>query len=126
MTDIAKRIDAIMQDCLNGTPEGALIIEGVVRKFGLSNAKIAEHREEIRALLDEMPAQFHKNKGGGWSFLNLAIDKNGQQWGEQVNAEALYVLGAAVGMAKFQLPRDMWSILPGGVPYIVFDTEKTT
>ena len=123
MKNIAQKIHAILEDSLNGKEEGALKIEGIVRNFGLSEEKIVKHREEIRSLLNEMPTTFHKETGGGWSFLNLCLDKDGNQWGEQHNMEELVVLGIAAGMAKYALPRGMWNILPGSVPYVVFDTS---
>ena len=123
MTNIAERVNAIIKDCLNGKEEGALIIEGLVRKFGFSPAKISEHKEEIRALLNEMPDNFHAGKGGGWSFLNLCMDKAGNQWGEQLDMEALVCLGIAAGMATWGL-RMMQEFLPGGVPYVTFDIRE--
>ncbi len=35
--------------------------------------------------------------------------------------EALVVLGIASGFVKYPMPREMWSALPGGMPYIVID-----
>ena len=115
-------VEALMIDCLNGKQEGAVMIQGVVRTYALSAARVAEHKEEIRTLLNEMPDTFHKEKGGGWSFL-LCTDKHDDQWtGEHRIMESLVVLGLAAGMASFCLPREVWSALPGGVPYVVFDT----
>lgn len=124
MKDKAEKVRAIMLDCLNGAEEGALVIEGVVRKFGFSPEKIASHKEEIRELLDDMPDEFQMGKGGGWSFLNLCNDKHGEQWtGLHQTMEELIALGQAAGMAKYLMPRDMWKILPGGMPYVGFDTR---
>lgn len=120
--EIANEVHRLVNMCLNGTADGALVVDGIMRKFGFSAAKVAENREAIRTLLDELPAEFHKSGGGGMSFLNMPMDKHGNQWGEQSTAEALYALGSAAGMAKFCLPRAFWSSLPGGVPYIVVDT----
>ena len=120
--NIAKEVDRIVLDSLNGQEEGALVVEGIMRKFCFSKEKIDGHKEEIRALLNEMPKEFHKDTGGGMSFLNLCMTKDGDQWGEQLNVEALVVLGIATGMASYLMPREMWSILPGAVPYVVFDT----
>lgn len=119
----AEKVHQIVAQCLNGKKEGALVIEGIVRKFGFASDKIAEHKEEIRALLDEMPDEFHAGKGGGMTFLNLCMDKEGVQWAEHPTMEELVALGIAVGMAKYSLPRDMWDILPGNVPYVTFDTR---
>jgi hypothetical protein len=37
--------------------------------------------------------------------------------------EALVALGVGLGMAQFQMPREMWSVLPGGVPYVLLDPD---
>lgn len=123
MKDKAEKVRELMIDCLHGKQEGALIIEGIIRKFAFSPEKIALHKEEIRSLLDDMPAEFHIATGGGWSFLNLCNDRHGEQWtGMHRTMEELVALGEAAGMAKFLMPRDMWSMFPGGMPYIVFET----
>ena len=57
--------------------------------------------------------------GGGWSFLQACVDKNGNHWGEHSNMEELFCLGIAIGKVESLLPRDMWKVLPGGVPYYV-------
>lgn len=120
--NIAEQVDSIIKDCLNGQNDGALVVDGIVRKFGFSKEKIESHKEDIRVLLNEMPKEFHKDTGGGMSFLQLCVDKTGQQWGEHPSMEALVALGIAARMASYPLPRDMWSMLPGGVPYVTFDT----
>jgi hypothetical protein len=120
----SAKVEELIKDCLNGSEDGAILVNGIVRNFGFSPEKIASHKREIRELLNEMPLQFHKATGGGWSFLNLCMDKDGEQWGEQSDCESLIVLGIAAKLASYVMPRDMWSILPGGVPYIVFDTTS--
>ena len=98
---IAERVDDCVKACLNGTPDGALVVEGIVRTFGFSPVAVEAHRGEIAALLDEMPPMFHKSGGGGWSFLNLCLDKRGEHWAGHQTMEALCCLGIAAGMAKW-------------------------
>ena len=124
MEDIAEKVHNILVDSLNETEEGVLMVEGIVAKFGFSPDKISSHKEEIRALLNEMPVTFHTSTGGGWTFLNLCEDRNGCQWGEHRDMEALVVLGIAAGMASYLLPREIWPSLPGGMPYIAFNTKE--
>lgn len=120
----AEKVRELMKDCLHGKAEGALVVQGIIRTFGLSPEKIAAHREEIRELLEDMPNEFQASGGGGWSFLNLCMDKEGEQWtGFQQTMEELVVLGIAAGMAEYQLPREAWGSLPGGVPYVTFNTK---
>lgn len=123
MKDKAEKVRELIEACLNGKEDGAVLVDGVVRKFGFSPEKIAAHKEEIRALLNEMPDEFHAGKGGGMTFLNLCMDKDGDQWAEHHTIEELIALGQAAGMAKY-LMREMMSILPGGMPYVGFDTRE--
>ena len=58
------------------------------------------------------------------SFLNLCVDKDGVQWAEHPTLEKMVAMGIGLKMAAYCLPRDMWNSLPGGVPYVQFDTEK--
>lgn len=122
MEKLAQTLDEIMRDSMNGTEDGALVVEGVTAKFGFSPAKIEKHKATIKEALDAMPTEFHASGGGGWSFLNLCMTKDGKQWGEHRDVQNLIVLGIAAGMAKYQLPRELWAALPGGMPYIVFNT----
>lgn len=118
----AARLDAIFAACLLNDEEAALppelkptpiIIDGVIRQFGIHPERYKEYAAEIGAMLDQLDPTFHD----GWSFLNMPFDKNGEQWGEQLNAEQLVVLGTALGRVSCVLPREMWSVLPGGMPY---------
>ena len=39
--------------------------------------------------------------------------------------DELFQLGVTLDLAAYQLPREMWSVFPGGVPYVVVkDTQK--
>lgn len=82
-----------------------------------------ERKCEIQWLLDEMPEAFQKEGKGGHSFLALCEDKHGVHWAEHRTMDALITLGLATNMAAYCMPREMWKMLPGSVPYVVFDTE---
>lgn len=100
-------------------PADAVQVEGVLRKFAFHPGRLESHREEVKALLAELPDNFQASKGGGWTFLNACVTKGGEQWGEHAHCEMLLTLGIGLGLAKWQLPRDMWRVLPGGMPYVV-------
>lgn len=120
-------VERIFRDCLaeSVVVENAIQIEGIVRTLVLDREKVESHREEIKGFINQLPSQFLLNGGGGWTFLNLCMREDGVQWtGLHLIQEQLYALAAALGMAKIQLPRELWSALPGGVPYIVFDPEE--
>lgn len=126
MKTLVERIDDVIADCLYRPeevperipPVDAVIIKGVVREFAFHPTRLASHKADIALLCDELPSEFHKSGGGGWTFLNLCMDKHGNQWGEQISGEALVVLAIATDQGGFLLSRDMWCILPGGVPYV--------
>lgn len=76
-------------------------------------------------MLNELPMNFMQSGGQGWSFLNMCVDKNGNQWtGSHEIVDKLVCLGIASGYANFVLPRGMWKILPGGMPYIAIDDSR--
>jgi hypothetical protein len=128
----AKKVSKIFLDCLfkeeevpdGKAPADALIVEGVRGKFGLHKGRVETHRQEVKEMLAELPDKFHTSKGGGWTFLNGCMDRDGNQWGEQIHVDELVVLGSALGLAHYQMPREMWHIFPGGVPYFDVDLER--
>jgi len=99
--------------------EGAVMVQGVMAKFGFHPDRIKEAMPQIKELLEELPSTFKQSGGGGWSFLNACMDKNGRQWGEHRDIDELICLGLATGLVEFSMPRDMWEALPGGMPYFV-------
>lgn len=130
----AVRIEQILLDCLftdaelaeypAGTPPtGAVLVEAVKGKFGFHPGRIASHTAEIRKHLDGLPVTFQSTSveggGGGWSFLNACMDRQGSLWGQHNDINNLLALGVATGQARIQLPRELWSALPGGMPYFV-------
>lgn len=96
---------------------GAVLVDGVVHKFGFHPQRLVEVKPEVDALLRMLPDQFRTDIGGGWSFLNACMDRDGRQWGEHRDIERLVCLGVGVGSATFVFPREMWKQLPGGMPY---------
>lgn len=135
MVPDVEKIKAILIDCLyrdeelskdGSQPEGFVSAEVVMTTFGFHPGRIASHRAEIREQLDGLPEPFREDKGGGWSFLNACMNRDGQLWtGEHRMIDCLLALGVASGQAKILLPRKMWSVMPGGMPYFVVLTNAT-
>lgn len=117
----AKRVQKLILDSLEprADPEKTIIAEGVVHTFGFNADKLATHKQEIIDLLNELPDNFKEEVGGGWSFIQACVDKDGNHWGEHHSMEELFCLGIAIGRVKCLMPKAMWRILPGGVPYYV-------
>ncbi len=123
----AEQVETLLIECVaDKINESTVTVDGIIQQFTISTRAVGAHKDEIRKLLDEMPLEFHspatEGGGGGWSFLNLCNDREGVQWAEHRTMEALIVLGIAAGMASYLLPKEMWQFLPGGVPYVAFNT----
>lgn len=100
-------------------PADAILVAGVVQKFGFHPGRLEEKRADVLSMLGQLPAPFRKGSGDGWTFLNACVDIHGHQWGEQLHVEALMCLGLGLKAVDYLLPRDVWPSLPGGVPYFV-------
>lgn len=123
----ADRVHEIFINCLfkdeeveNGVPiDKTIMVEGIVATYGFNSNRVSTYKEEISSMLDNMDITFKK----GWSFLNLCFDKNENQWtGSHRIMEQLMCLGMAIGKIHFcTTDRDIWTALPGGMPYIVIN-----
>lgn len=101
-------------------PADAIVVDGILCKFGFNRKRIAMHKSRIAEMLLALPVEFHSNGGGGMSFLGACYDIDGVQWtGLHHTMGNLLDLGEAAGLCKLVLPRSMWSMLPGGMPYYV-------
>lgn len=121
----AEKVHETFMNCLfkDGEPtENHKVGEGVMGKFGFHPERLKEAEPIITELLAELPDAFKKGSGGGWSFLNMCEDKHGRQWADlHKTMDELVALGTATGKLSFQLPREMWTALPGGMPYLVIN-----
>lgn len=115
----SERVREIFKDCLTPDMETKhIVVEGVAHSYGLKPSKLEEHREEIFALLKELPEQFMESGGGGWSFLNACMDRHGNQWtGEHLVMESLFCLGIGIDVVVNPVPEELRPLLPGWVPY---------
>ena len=119
----AKHVNAVFMDCLFQDGEDTsqhVKAEGIVRNVGFHPARLESHKAEIVGMLDELPEQFQEKSGGGWSFLNACNDKHGNQWtGLHQTMEQFFQLSIGIGKVKSLMPREMWSALPGEMPYYI-------
>jgi len=115
----AERVTYIFTSSLS--PDGKRV-EGITMDFGL---KIDErYREEVKGMLRQLNDNFFDDTGGGWSFLQMCVTKDGQQWGEHRNMQELCCLAIALDLGKWLMPREFWRMMPGGMPYIVFTRKE--
>lgn len=116
----------IFKDCLpaksSALENQTVKVKGIVITVLFIKEKLSAHQEEICSLLNELPDGFQKSKGGGMSFLKMCEDKNGNLWtGEHRVMEMLLLLGLGIEKISFAMTREMWSVLPGGMPYITVE-----
>lgn len=115
----SKNVNKIFTVCSDNSHEEQMFVEGVKIKTVFSPAKIKENHDKIRDMLECLDDNFFVGKGGGWSFLNMCVDKHGKLWtGDHMQCDKLICLGLAANLLQFTLPRDVWCVLPGEVPYI--------
>lgn len=122
----AQNINTILHDCLFRDGEdhsNHVKAKGIVTNFGFHPVRLESHRTEIAAELRDLPTEFYADGGGGWSFLNMCVNKAGIQWGEHKNMEQLVCLGIGLGLVKEVMP-DMRHVMPGGMPYYVIDLRN--
>lgn len=119
----SARVEELFQQCLSSeSSSDSLLIEGVVNQAYLNKILLEQNRNEIVAMLLELPDQFRKSGGQGWSFLNACYDRHDNQWtGFHLIMEQLFMLGMGLELVSYTLPREYWSALPGGVPYITIE-----
>jgi hypothetical protein len=121
----AELVHSTFLECLfeDGEPtENHKIGEAVQMKVGFNPERLKGKETLIEELLNQLPNEFQKDGGGGMSFLQMCNDKNGNQWADMHKTmDELVALGTATGKLSFLMPKEMWSALPGGMPYLVVD-----
>ena len=125
MNSLAQQVYDCFHECLfseEATEEDhkrAVIVEGIVRKFGFDPDRLNPRKERIMEFLKQMKPEFFRSTGGGYSFMAMFEDRDGVHWAEHPTMEMLAAMGIGIGMVQYCLPREMWSLMPGGVPYLV-------
>lgn len=116
----SENVERIFHECLADNLKDLILVEGVRMNPAFSLKKLAQHENEISEMLEQLPDKFHKGKGDGWTYLNLCMDKSGKQWADfHTVCDMLVCLGLATGQLSFPMPRDLWNLFPGGMPYVV-------
>lgn len=121
----AKKVNKIFQDCLFVDGEDVskkITVEGILVASDFNLDRLNSHKNEIVNMLNELPMEFKQHKqggGGGWSLLKACNDRHGNLWGEHEQIEWLFKLGIGIDQVKYLMPREMWSVLPDGMPYYV-------
>ena len=74
----SDNVEAVFKDCLAN--DKTFVVKGVNMSVAFDTQKVEAHKEDIIAMLSQTPTEFHISGGGGWTFINLCIDINGNQW----------------------------------------------
>jgi len=121
----SDNVGVIFFECLFEEGENTtnhIAVEGIVNNFGFHPERLELHKNDIYEMLLQLPENFQKEKGGGWSFLEACNNKDGIQWtGMHQTMEQLFCLGVGIGKVKCQISKEMWMMLPGGMPYYVIN-----
>lgn len=105
-------------------PPSTIVTYGIMSGFGFNRRRLISHIQDIKDMLSQLPDDFHVTKGNeGWSFLAAALRADGEHWGEHHHIEALVALGGAIGCVRWTLPKPLWFILPGGMPYFTVNVD---
>lgn len=119
----AKNVDDTFIKCLYETTPHDLdkvnVISGVMMRVGFDPDKLKDQTDNISGMLSELSDDFKKSGGGGMSFLNACVDREGTQWGEHADIDKLVCLGLATGKIEYAVPSELWNSLPGGMPYLL-------
>ena len=122
LTALAVRELAL--DCLLAPDQVQVLVEvqSVRTRFGFARDRLDHNRARIQELLAQLPPEFRAMGSGpaargGWTFLNACVRADGVHWGEHPDVELLLALGLAIGSVRWLLERELWDVLPGGMPY---------
>ena len=127
----AENVYALLEECSRPFPvPDADDIITVQHHLYFSRDKLEANRASIDELLAQLPTGFRalgygEGAGGGWSFLNACERADGVHWGQQRDVDLLLGLGLAIGSVQWSLPRDVWEVLPGGMPYFQINPPAT-
>lgn len=116
----STNVNAAFMACLFQEGENTddhVVGSGVLTNVGFHPARLEAHRDVVVAMIQQLDSTFINN---GMSMLKMCHTSGGEQWGEHRNADQLICLGAALGIMEFPIDREMWKMLPGGLPYVNF------
>lgn len=105
------------EELIDGKPiVEPVIVYGIKMNVGFSPNNLDKYKDKINSFLDVTHETFRQ----GWTFLNLCLDKKENLWtGNHSTMEKLLLLGLAIGRIEYCCKRDLWEVLPGGMPYII-------
>jgi hypothetical protein len=97
-----------------------VLVSGIVNAFVFDPVRLETHRDDVLSMVRQLPDTFDVKVGGGWSFLNMAETAKGDLWAEHRGMETLACLAIGLDIASWSVPKRLWAMMPGGMPYIMF------
>jgi hypothetical protein len=123
----SENVNKTFIECLfkdDETTENVVKAEGITMNVGFHPERLKKNEEKIQRMLLELPSEFMKSRGGGWSFLNATNNKDGHQWANfHKTMEELLLLGLATKKVEYLMAREYWKLFPGGLPYFAVNDE---
>ena len=125
----ADNVYNVFTDCLfkkeeikDGKPICEYTIgQGIIRDICFNSERLEQHNADIIDLINQLP-----DIEQGPSFLNLCLTTEGVHWGEHQNIEQLVALGVASGNLAYCFPKQMLTMLPGGMPFVIKSSKEKT
>ena len=91
-------------------------VDGISHMFYFDPKRLEEQREILSEVISMLPEKFKE----GYTFLDLCRTKADELWtGEQLVCEELVVMSIGLELMTYCFSREIWKVLPGGVPYII-------
>lgn len=115
-------VQAVLDACRfkRGEDPGTQVkAEGAMKSYLFNQDRLKNHQEDIENMLGQLPETFKQDSGGGWHFMYATKRADHVKWGSLQAVDRLLCLGIAIGKARTLMPRDMWHVFPGGLPYFV-------
>lgn len=116
--NMAELTEKAFMDCLFKDGEDTtnhIKVVGITMNVRFHPQRLEEKRELVQELLNELPSEFKK----GYSFLKLCTTKEGELWtGLHRICEFLVLMAIGLNLMEYCFPREIWEVLPGGVPYV--------
>lgn len=123
-----KKVQQIFRNCLfkeeeleNNQPLCDFTeAEGIKHNAFFHTGRLNSYKKEINEILDCIP-----NIDKGVYFTNLCFNKDGNLWtGDHNIIEQLIILGIGSETLSYPLKKDLWFLLPDGLPYVIKNKEK--
>lgn len=116
----AQRVLDVFAACLckpGESTERCVKVEGVLTTVYLWPECLVRQREEIEAMLAELPDSF---RSPGDTFMNAQYDRYGSRWTQLPGVvDCLFQLGTAIIKLECLVARENWYAFPGGPYYVI-------